>query len=392
MGFFKDFKEDMKQAVNELIPGNDEVADAYDDEDMINTFDEDPAVQEAPAEPEPAAPADDFDVEIAEEDLMEPVEEPTVSDVDDVLAELRNTINDNESSMPEASSADDITELLESIKPEHSEAEVDYDPSIFNETLSQVKDEITEPQEEAAQEAEESAQEEVAEEPSLEEAFAEALAEKAKAEEEVPEEPQPEATEEEKAETEEAVEEAKQEETPVEEKDKVIEISSVVETEPEKPEMVPPSEEEVSDSTTYVTKGARINGNLFTDGSLDILGTIEGDVNCYGKLIISGVINGKVSAGEIYANAAKINGEVVSAGSVKIGVGSVIVGDVEAQSAVIAGAINGDLDVKGPVIVDSTAIIMGNIKSRSVQINNGAVIEGFCSQCYSEIDVKSFFE
>ena len=69
-----------------------------------------------------------------------------------------------------------------------------------------------------------------------------------------------------------------------------------------------------------------------------------------------------------------------------------IVGNVVASSAVVAGAVNGDIDVHGPVIVDSTAVIMGNIKSRSVQINNGAVIEGFCSQCYSEIDVKSFFE
>ena len=65
--------------------------------------------------------------------------------------------------------------------------------------------------------------------------------------------------------------------------------------------------------------------------------------------------------------------------------------NVNATSAVIAGAVNGDIDVHGPVIVDSTAVIMGNIKSRSVQINNGAVIEGFCSQSYSDIDVKSFF-
>ena len=72
--------------------------------------------------------------------------------------------------------------------------------------------------------------------------------------------------------------------------------------------------------------------------------------------------------------------------------GTVVVGNIIASSAVIAGAVNGDIDVKGSVIVDSTAVIMGNIKSRSVQINNGAVIEGFCSQCYSEIDVKSFFE
>ena len=70
---------------------------------------------------------------------------------------------------------------------------------------------------------------------------------------------------------------------------------------------------------------------------------------------------------------------------------SVNIGGIEGESAVIAGAVNGDIDVKGPVIVDSTAVIMGNIKSRSVQINNGAVIEGFCSQSYSDIDVKSFF-
>ena len=62
-----------------------------------------------------------------------------------------------------------------------------------------------------------------------------------------------------------------------------------------------------------------------------------------------------------------------------------------ASSAVIAGAIKGDIDVQGPVIVDTTAIVMGNIKSKLVQINNGAVIEGFCSQCYSDNSPKKFF-
>ena len=53
--------------------------------------------------------------------------------------------------------------------------------------------------------------------------------------------------------------------------------------------------------------------------------------------------------------------------------------------------IKGDIDVQGPVVVDTSAVVMGNIKSRSVQINNGAVIEGFCSQCYSDVDVQSLF-
>ncbi len=52
----------------------------------------------------------------------------------------------------------------------------------------------------------------------------------------------------------------------------------------------------------------------------------------------------------------------------------------------------GDIDVQGPVVVDTSAVVMGNIKSRSVQINNGAVIEGFCSQCYADIDVESLLE
>jgi cytoskeletal protein CcmA (bactofilin family) len=149
--------------------------------------------------------------------------------------------------------------------------------------------------------------------------------------------------------------------------------------------------EEADAETTYITKGTKIKGDLETDGSVDIIGKVEGNVICQGKLVVGGEVLGGITAGEIYANNAKIEGDVKSYGSVKVGVGSMIIGGIEGESAVIAGAVNGDIDVKGPVIVDSTAVIMGNIKSRSVQINNGAVIEGFCSQSYSDIDVKSFF-
>ena len=144
--------------------------------------------------------------------------------------------------------------------------------------------------------------------------------------------------------------------------------------------------------TTYITKTTTINGDVQTDGCIDLIGTVNGAVSCDGKLIIGGTVQGNVTVGELYANAARIEGDVHVNEAAKIGVGTVVVGNVFAGSAVIAGAIKGDIDVQGPVIVDSTAVIMGNIKSKSVQINNGAVIEGMCSQCYSEIDVKSFFE
>ncbi len=78
-------------------------------------------------------------------------------------------------------------------------------------------------------------------------------------------------------------------------------------------------------------------------------------------------------------------------GSAKIGQGTVVVGDITATSAVIAGAIKGDVDVNGPVIIDSSAIIVGDIKSKSVQINNGATINGRCLQVYADVDVESIF-
>lgn len=148
----------------------------------------------------------------------------------------------------------------------------------------------------------------------------------------------------------------------------------------------------VSDETAVITAGMKITGDIVSEGSLDITGTIEGNIDILGKLNVTGTIGGNSKAAEIYAENAKITGEVRSEGSVKIGQSSVVIGNLFATSAVIAGAVKGDIDVHGPVILDSSAIVMGNIKSKTVQINNGAVIEGLCSQCYAEVNPTSFFE
>lgn len=150
--------------------------------------------------------------------------------------------------------------------------------------------------------------------------------------------------------------------------------------------------EAVVDETTVITGSTVLTGDISTQGSFEIQGTINGNVACNGKLSVTGTINGNSQASEFFADVAKVEGEVVSSGTVKIGAGSVIIGNISAASAVIAGAVKGDIDVQGPVVVDTSAVIMGNIKSRSVQINNGAVIEGFCSQCYADIDVQGLFD
>lgn len=140
------------------------------------------------------------------------------------------------------------------------------------------------------------------------------------------------------------------------------------------------------------TSGMTVTGDITSEGSLDLEGNVIGNIDILGKLTITGSVTGNVQASEIYADNARIAGDANSQGGVKIGANSVIIGNIYANSAVIAGAVKGDLDIHGPIILDASAIIMGDIKSKSAQINNGAVIEGICSQCYADVNPASFFE
>lgn len=146
------------------------------------------------------------------------------------------------------------------------------------------------------------------------------------------------------------------------------------------------------DETATITSGMTITGDISSMGSMEVLGNIIGNIDILGKLNVTGSIQGNSKAAEVFADSANIVGEVNAEGTVKIGQSSVIIGNIIATSAVIAGAVKGDIDVRGPVILDTSAIVMGNIKSKSVQINNGAVIEGMCSQCYAEVNPLSFFD
>ena len=384
MGFFKDFKRDFAQAVNELMPDKDELAEEYDDEDMVNTFDEKDNMDIAPEDM--LEDLDDFRIDTiheeaddtgksAQQENAEPDYEndPDVSEKNafdeipqaEIISEPKDAVDDLED-MEERADTQLVTEMLVA-EPAVDEKETENaEPA---DELSAL-DELDEPDMQEGMDDVEAVEPESEENPieaedlrsvNLNQDVQEALMMR----ENVSEEP----------EEQENMEENHMSEVEAKIENQEQDINSIL-----------------NDDTTYITKGTTVKGNIETDGGIDIIGTVEGDVQCAGKLIVGGSIKGNIKAGEIYANAAKLEGDIVAEGSAKIGVGSVVVGNVSATSAVVAGAVNGDIDVQGPVIVDSTAVIMGNIKSRSVQINNGAVIEGFCSQCYSEIDVKSFFE
>ena len=184
--------------------------------------------------------------------------------------------------------------------------------------------------------------------------------------------------------------EAEEEEEPLTEavvETPVAEEAPVVKEEPKRE-----ISEEDKNAVTVITKGTTINGSIISDCSLDVMGTINGDIECLGKLTISGKVTGNSLASEIVVNTDRLEGSVVSEGAVKVGLGTVVIGDVTAASAVFAGAVKGEIDVKGPVVLDSTAIIKGNIKAKSIQMANGAVMDGFCSLSYADLKIDDIFE
>lgn len=305
MGFFSDLKEDLSQAVNDLMPGEEQ--DTAQDEEMMSL---DEMLKNIDS------------IEISTDDL-----EDDDSESEDDEAE-------------EAAEEETVDEVVEEAVTEETTEE-----TVAEETVVVVEEFITE---EAV--AEEVATEASDEEWDLESMLANAL---------------------------------------TEEKNQVVEKTEENKGEEATMEM---STRTVSDETSVITAGMSITGDITSEGSLDLIGTVIGNIDILGKLNITGHINGNSKSAEIYAEGAKINGEIVSDGAVKIGASTVIVGNITATSAVIAGAVKGDIDVRGPVILDTSAIVMGNIKSKSVQINNGAVIEGMCSQCYADVSPTSFFE
>lgn len=352
MGFFQDLKEDLSLAVNELLPNDekpDEQADAdqdaalqpeHDNAEAAVIIQEDPA-EEAEAEETATEEAEAEEAETEEAEAEEADVEAFAADepigMDRVSVEQTETVEE----VPVMEeSAEEVGEAVE------ESAAADELPQEADETINDLIKEIETPKPQAEDFADVSFEKEVYD----------AVMEKDHDNKQV------------ESELEKAVDEVMEER-----------VESVM-------------GQDVIDETAIVTKGMKVSGDISSQGSMDVFGDIKGNIEVLGKLNVAGTIEGNSNAAEVFSDAAHITGDIHATGSIKVGLNSVIIGNIYATSAVIAGAIKGDIDVHGPVVLDSSAIVMGNIKSKSVQMNNGAVIEGLCSQCYADVSPAAFFK
>lgn len=428
MGFFSELKEDLSQAVNELLPNEEQEIEALDAEGEQEAI----LAEDKPEEKEAATsiPGDTKSLEemlesldteaiyrdtfgISEEEVVpetfeETQQEETLFDGVTLESMLENVMKEEGISFEEDSSKEEIFSALEdSSFAETEETAEDNSFAAFTETEENSSFAASSAEETAENEVQNNEAEATLEE-QLMDAFGESDSEE-KEEEILPDLILQDSTAENILQEDAAEDilqdnlqdnilhedEGMEETMKIDMEENVMEDAVLEESAEESIVMDFESElesAEVVDETAVITAGMTINGDMVSKGSVDVIGTINGNIDILGKLNITGSIQGNSKAAEIYAESAKITGEIISEGSVKIGQSSVVIGNISANSAVIAGAVKGDIDVHGPVILDTSAIVMGNIKSKSVQINNGAVIEGMCSQCYADVNPTSFFE
>ena len=106
---------------------------------------------------------------------------------------------------------------------------------------------------------------------------------------------------------------------------------------------------------------------------------------------ISGDVTGNIKANDLYAKDSFIVGQIQCAQGAVIRENTVILGDIEAQNLVIDGAVQGKIDIREGITVGDTAILDSDIKAKTIQVNNGAAINGHCSLCYADIKLEDIF-
>lgn len=143
--------------------------------------------------------------------------------------------------------------------------------------------------------------------------------------------------------------------------------------------------------TAIIPKGTVINGNIDIKGKLEMHGVINGDINSDSLVNLCGNVTGNINVNELHTRDSFVVGRIACLQNAVVQDNTVILGDVNAQNLTVDGAIQGKIDIRNQITVGNKAIIDSDIKAKSIQVNNGASINGSCSLCYADVKAKDFF-
>lgn len=153
--------------------------------------------------------------------------------------------------------------------------------------------------------------------------------------------------------------------------DKVPDIKE----EPVMEKTAPVTAEEIA-STTTISKGTVIKGDIISDGDIELCGSLNGNIKTKGSLRVSGGLIGDAAAKDMTFLTSEVRGNMTCATEVTIDDASVVYGNVQAESIVLNGKIRGNIKVRKSAVLQDSAVLWGNLEAGSISIDQGAKLEG----------------
>ncbi|MBR6736432.1 MAG: polymer-forming cytoskeletal protein [Oscillospiraceae bacterium] len=135
-------------------------------------------------------------------------------------------------------------------------------------------------------------------------------------------------------------------------------------------------------SATVIAAGAVFEGNIYSEGNVDIFGSFKGNITAKGVVKVGGAHDGDITAGSLELFAGEINGDVTAVDKIIMRKGTKLCGNITAKEFLCAGELEGNISVSKDAVIESTAKVIGNISADSVSVAKGAFIKG-------SIDVKA---
>lgn len=89
-------------------------------------------------------------------------------------------------------------------------------------------------------------------------------------------------------------------------------------------------------------------------------------------------LEGKLSFDDTVRIDGSFKGEISAAGTLVVGEGGVVEGQIKVGSAIITGEVKGLLEASGKVELQSPGKVFGNIKTPTLIIGEGVIFEGNC--------------
>jgi cytoskeletal protein CcmA (bactofilin family) len=134
--------------------------------------------------------------------------------------------------------------------------------------------------------------------------------------------------------------------------------------------------EEPKRSLSIISDDAYIDGNVTTNGNIEILGGISGDVSAKGAVDVRGAIRGNVSGEKLGLYGCTVQGDMRASAGILVDSESMVIGNVRTKNIYLDGKLKGNIESDEVSLLRSNAYYVGDIVTGSIAIEGGATISG----------------